>query len=153
MLYLGWLGTCLHHVKTMNQSPYPIWSFSFWIVVPLYALIDNVLSLCMILAIIALLVGRSQSFANLHNQVWVPLMHATPNKTKLFQRVYHTYLLAFAIPSIFMFLFTFRIKLVMRKLVIKSLTNLMAHFTLLALNKLEPLCRLCCICLYLFIGD
>ena len=41
----------------------------------------------------------------------------------------------------------------MRKLVIKALTNLMAHFTFLALNKLEPLCRLCCICLHLFVGN
>ena len=64
-----------------------------------------------------------------------------------------TYPLAYAITSIFMFLFTFQIKLVMRKLVIKALTNLMAHFTFLALNKLEPLCRLCCICLHLFVGD
>ena len=69
------------------------------------------------------------------------------------QIVHHTYLLAYAIPSIFMLLFTFRIKLVMRKLVIKALMNLMAHFTLLALNKLEPLCHLCCICLHLFVGN
>ena len=120
--------------------------------IPLYALINNVLSLCMIMAIIALLVCRSQSFASLHHQVWVPLMHPTPNKTKLFQRVHHTYLLAYAIPSIFMLLFTFQIKLVMRKLVIKALMNLMAHFTLLALNKLEPLCHLCYICLHLYVG-
>ena len=66
-------------------------------------------------------------------------MHPIPNKTKLFQRVHHTYLLAFVIPSIFMFLSTFRIKLVMRKLVIKALTNLVAHSTFLAPNKLEPL--------------
>ena len=47
----------------------------------------------------------------------------------------------------------FQIKLVMRKLVIKALTNLMAHFIFLAPNKLEPLCRLCCICLHLYVGD
>ena len=41
----------------------------------------------------------------------------------------------------------------MRKLVIKALTNLMAHFTFLAPNKLEPLCNLCCICLHLYVGD
>ena len=34
--------------------------------ISLYALINNVLSLCMIMAVIALLVGRSQSFATLH---------------------------------------------------------------------------------------
>jgi hypothetical protein len=33
---------------------------------PLYASFDDILSLCMIMAIIALLVGRSQSFASLH---------------------------------------------------------------------------------------
>ena len=44
----------------------PLWSFSFWLVISLYALINNVLSLCMIMAIIALLVGRFQSFASLH---------------------------------------------------------------------------------------
>jgi hypothetical protein len=35
-------------------------------VIPLYALINDVLSLCMIMAVIALLVGRSQSFVSLH---------------------------------------------------------------------------------------
>ena len=150
MLYLGWLGTCSHHVMTISSHHKPLWSFSFQLVVSLYALINDVLSLCMIMAIIALLVCRSQSFASLHNKVWVPLMHPTPNKTKLSQRVHHTYLLEFSTPSIFMFLSTFWIKLVMWKLVIKALTNLMAHFTFLDPNKLEPLCHLCCIaCTYL----
>jgi hypothetical protein len=44
----------------------PLWSFVFWLVIPLYALVNNVLTLCMIMAVIALLVGRSQSFASLH---------------------------------------------------------------------------------------
>ena len=145
MLYLGWLGTCSHHVMTIPSHHKPLWSFSFQLVVSLYALINDVLSLCMIMAIIALLVGRSQSFASLHNQVWVPLMHPTPNKTKLFQRVHHTYLLAFAIPSIFMFLSTFRIKLVMRKLVIKALTNLMTHFIFLHLINLNHCAHRCCV--------
>jgi hypothetical protein len=34
-------------------------------VMPLYASFNDVLSLCMIMAVIALLVGRSQSFASL----------------------------------------------------------------------------------------
>src|SRR4051812_17523759 len=42
--------------------------------------------------------------------------------------------------------------LLCEKLVIKALTNLMAHFIFLAPNKLEPLCRLCCICLHLYVG-
>jgi hypothetical protein len=90
MLYLGWLGACLHHVW-LNV---PLWSFGFWLVIPLYALVNNVLSLCMIMAVIALLVGRSQSFASLH-LYWEGriLVHPTP-KNQSFQGVHHIYLLA-----------------------------------------------------------
>ena len=57
----------------------PLWSFSFWLVISLYALINNVLSLCMIMAIIALLFGRSQSLASLHLYwVWALLVHRNP---------------------------------------------------------------------------
>jgi hypothetical protein len=44
-----------------------------------YALVKNILSLCMIMAVIALLVGRSQSFASLH-LYWerILLVHPTP---------------------------------------------------------------------------
>jgi hypothetical protein len=35
-------------------------------VMPFYASLNNVLSLCMIMAVIALLVGRSQSFSSPH---------------------------------------------------------------------------------------
>jgi hypothetical protein len=66
MLYLGWLGACLHHVWLQTSRIKPLWSFGFWLVISLYALVNNVLLLCMIMAIIALLVGRSQSFASLH---------------------------------------------------------------------------------------
>jgi hypothetical protein len=66
MLYLGWLGACSHHVWLQTSRLKPLWSFSFWLVIPLYALVNNVLSLCMIMAVIALLVGRSQSFDSLH---------------------------------------------------------------------------------------
>jgi hypothetical protein len=51
---------------TLTSRLKPVWSFGFWLVIPLYALVNNVLSLCMIMAVIALLVGRSQSFASLH---------------------------------------------------------------------------------------
>ena len=89
---LGWLGACLYHVLTTYQSPKPLWSFSFWFVISLYALINNVLSLCMIMAIIALLVGRFQSFASLHLYwVWALLVHPTP-KNQNAKRVHHTYL-------------------------------------------------------------
>jgi hypothetical protein len=56
------LTTCL----TLTSRHKPLWSFGFWLVIPLYASVNNVLSLCMIMAVIALLVGRSQSFASLH---------------------------------------------------------------------------------------
>jgi hypothetical protein len=41
---------------------------------PIYASVNDVLSLCMITAVIALLVGRSKSFASLH---FVPSMSST----------------------------------------------------------------------------
>jgi hypothetical protein len=66
MLYLGWLGACLQHVWLLRSCHKPLWSFGFWLVIPLYASVNDVLSLCMIMAVIALLVGRSQSFASLH---------------------------------------------------------------------------------------
>jgi hypothetical protein len=56
------LTTCL----TLPSHHKPLWSFGFWLVIPLYASVNDVLSLCMIMAVIALLVGRSQSFASLH---------------------------------------------------------------------------------------
>jgi hypothetical protein len=51
---------------TLTSRLKPLWSFGFWLVIPLYDLVNNVLSLCMIMAVIALLVSRSQSFASLH---------------------------------------------------------------------------------------
>jgi hypothetical protein len=87
LLYLGWLGACSHHVMTINQSPQTsMISFSFWLVISLYALINNVLSLCMIMAVIALLVGRSQSFASLHLYwVWALLVYPTPKNQSYFK--------------------------------------------------------------------
>jgi hypothetical protein len=66
MLYLCWVCACLHHVWLQTSCLKPVWSFGFWLVISLYALVNNVLSLCMIMAVIALLVGRSQSFASIH---------------------------------------------------------------------------------------
>jgi hypothetical protein len=69
-----WLWTS--HLK-------PLWSFSFWLVISLYSLINNDLLLCMIMAVIALLVGRSQSLASLHLYwVWALLVHPTSKKPK-----------------------------------------------------------------------
>jgi hypothetical protein len=65
-LYLGWLGACSQHVWLIQSRHKPLWSFIFWLFMPFYASLNVALSLCMIMAIIALLVGRSQSFASLH---------------------------------------------------------------------------------------
>jgi hypothetical protein len=54
--------TCLTH-KSHHK---PLWSFSFWLLMPFYASLNDVFLLCMIMAVIALLVGRSQSFASPH---------------------------------------------------------------------------------------
>jgi hypothetical protein len=51
---------------TLTRHHKPLWSFDFWLVIPLYASVNDVLLLCMIMAVVALLVGRSQSFASLH---------------------------------------------------------------------------------------
>jgi hypothetical protein len=55
------LTTCL----TPTSHHKPLWSFGFWLVMPFYSSFNDVLSLCMIMAVIALLVGRSQSFDSL----------------------------------------------------------------------------------------
>jgi hypothetical protein len=64
MLYLGWLGAGSQHVWLIQSRHKPLWSFSFWLLMPFYASLNVALSLCMIIAIFALLVGRSQSFAS-----------------------------------------------------------------------------------------
>jgi hypothetical protein len=75
----GLTGRMLTPCLTLTSRLKPLWSFGFWLVIPLYALVNNVLSLCMIMAVIALLVGRSQSFASLH-LYWegILMMHPTP---------------------------------------------------------------------------
>jgi hypothetical protein len=56
----------LTHVRLIQSRHKPLWSFSFWLLMPSYASFNAALSLCMIMAVIALLVGRSQSFASPH---------------------------------------------------------------------------------------
>ena len=93
-LMLYWVDLAHAYIMLWLQTSHlkPLWSFSFWLVISLYALINNVLSLCMIMAIIALLVGRFQSFASLHLYwVWALLVHPTP-KNQNANRVHHTYL-------------------------------------------------------------
>jgi hypothetical protein len=71
---------------TLTSCLKPLWSFSFWIVIPLYALVNNVFSLCMIMAVIVLLVGRSQSFTSLHLYwVWALLVHPTTKNQVYFK--------------------------------------------------------------------
>jgi hypothetical protein len=92
LFWLTWrmLTPCL----TLTSRLKPLWSFGFWLVIPLYALVNNVLSLCMIMAVIALLVGRSQSFASLY-MYWREYFSCIQlPKTKLFHCVHHIYLLA-----------------------------------------------------------
>src|SRR4051812_16320629 len=83
-------------------------------------------------------------------------MHPTPKKPSYSKSVHYKFLcmVCYTIPSIFLFSSIFQLKsiLLCEKLVIKALTNLMAHFIFLAPNKLEPLCHLCCICSHLCVG-
>ena len=85
-LMLYWVDLAHAYIMLWLQTSHlkPLWSFSFWLVISLYALINNVLSLCMIMAIIALLVGRFQSFASLRLYwVWALLVHPTPKNQSL----------------------------------------------------------------------
>jgi hypothetical protein len=34
MFYLGWLGACLQHVWLIQSHHKPLWSFSFWLLMP-----------------------------------------------------------------------------------------------------------------------
>jgi hypothetical protein len=88
---LTWL--MLTPCLTLTSRHKPLWSFGFWLVIPLYASVNDVLSLCMIMAVIALLVGRSQSFASLHF-VLRGNTYCAPNyqKSILFQRVHYKFL-------------------------------------------------------------
>jgi hypothetical protein len=59
MLYLGWPGACLQHVRLLQSRHKPLWSFGFWLLMLFYASLNDVLSLYMIMAVIALLVDHS----------------------------------------------------------------------------------------------
>jgi hypothetical protein len=129
--------TCLTHTSHHK----PLWSFSFWLLMPSYTSLNDVLSLCMIMTIISLLVGRSQSFASPHFVLSISSTRASNSqKTKLFQCVYRTYLLAICSSKVHLTCFYLSFKLnsfgFMWKLVSKALTNLMAHFIFLILKNL-----------------
>jgi hypothetical protein len=91
LFWLTWrmLITCL----TLTIHHKPLWSFGFWLVMPFYASLNNVLSLCMIMAIIGLLVGRSQSFASLHFVLSMSSTHAFNSQKPSYSNVstIHTY--------------------------------------------------------------
>jgi hypothetical protein len=83
------LTTCL----SLTSRQKPLWSFGFWLVIPLYASVNDVLSLCMIMAVIALLVGRSKSFVSLHFVLRGNTSCASNSqKPSLFQRVHYKFL-------------------------------------------------------------
>src|SRR4051812_27955226 len=83
-------------------------------------------------------------------------MLPTPKKPSFSKAVHYKllFMVHYTIPSIFLFSTIFQLKTILlcKNLVIKALTNLMAHFIFFAPNKLEPLCRLCCICMDLYVG-
>jgi hypothetical protein len=92
MLYLGWLGACLQHVWLLQSHHNPLWLFGFWLVMPLYASFNDVLSLCMIMTVIALLVGRSQSFASLHFVLSMSSTRGSKSQKPSCLRVYYKFL-------------------------------------------------------------
>jgi hypothetical protein len=93
MLYLGWLGACLQHVWLIQSRHKHPWSFSFWLLMPFYASLNDVLSLCMIMVVIALLVGRSQSFASPHFVLSMSSTRVSNSKKPSYSNVstIHTY--------------------------------------------------------------
>jgi hypothetical protein len=78
---------------TQTSHYKPLWSFGFWLVISLYASVNDVLSLCMIIAVIALLVGRAQSFASLHFVLSMSSTRTSNSKKSKFSNVstIHTY--------------------------------------------------------------
>jgi hypothetical protein len=93
MLYLGWLGACLQYVWLIQSRHKPLWLFSFWLLMPFYASLNDVLSLCMIMAVIALLVGRYQSFASPHFLLSMSSTRASNSQKPIYSNVstIHTY--------------------------------------------------------------
>jgi hypothetical protein len=92
MLSLGWLGACSHMLDSykVTISLYDHLVFDFWCHLMLL-----LLSLCMIMAVVALLVGRSQSFASPHFVLSMSSTRASNSwKPSCSKSVHHTYLLA-----------------------------------------------------------
>jgi hypothetical protein len=87
MLFFGLTCHMLIICLTLTSHQKPLWSFSFWFVIPLYASVNDILSLCMIMAIITLLVGRSQYFASLHFVLRGNTSHASNSQKPIFFNV------------------------------------------------------------------
>ena len=104
-----------------------------------YVLVNNASSLCLIMSIIALLVGRYQSFANLHLYwVWVLLVHPTPKNQSFAKSVHYIYLIACFYSKARFLLYTLsNQECFMWKIVSKALTNLMVHFIFLLIRSLN----------------
>src|SRR5215216_1520677 len=82
-------------------------------------------------------------------------MHPTSKKPSYSKvSTINSYAWCYTIPTIFLFSAIFQLKTILlcENLVIKALTNLMAHFVFFAPNKFEPLCHICSICLHLYVG-
>jgi hypothetical protein len=140
MLYLGWLGACSHMLDLYKVaiSLYDHLVFDFWC---------HLMLLLMLLChfawlwplLLSYLVAPSLLLALILYWVWALLVHPTP-KNQVFQCVHHTYLLAICYSKVHLTCFYLSFKLnsfgVMRKLVSKALTNLMAHFIFLILKNL-----------------
>jgi hypothetical protein len=82
----------LTHVRLIQSHHKLLWSFSFWLLMPSYASINVALSLCMIMAVIALfLVAPSLLLALILYWVWALLVHPTP-KNQVFHYVHYKFL-------------------------------------------------------------
>jgi hypothetical protein len=78
-----------HDYTCWLQNKLPIASMIiwFWLVIPLYASLNDVLSLCMIMAVIALLVGRSHSFSSPYFVLSMSSTHASNSQKPSYSNV------------------------------------------------------------------
>jgi hypothetical protein len=105
---------------------------------PFYISLNDVLSLCMIMSVIVLLVGRSQSFASLRFVLSMSSTRASNSqKPKLFQCVHHIYLLAICYSKVYLTYFYLSFEL--NSFWCKVVMNLISHFTFLAFKILTLL--------------
>jgi hypothetical protein len=76
---IGLTWRMLTHFDYKISHLKPLWSFGFWLVMPLYASLNDVLSLCMIMAVTSLLVHLTCFYLSfILYWVWALLVHPTP---------------------------------------------------------------------------